>query len=310
MAGSSKKAIYGAIIANTAIAISKFVAAFFTGSASMLSEGIHSLVDTGNGALLLLGIKKSQKPADAQHPYGYGNEIYFWSFIVAVLIFALGGGIALFEGIEAVLHPHPEVNREYILWNYAVLIFAMVFEGSALIVALKEFNKNRGENSFFQALRDSKDTSTAAIVIEDTAALIGLTIALLSVFAADMTGNVYFDGLGSILIGILLVSVSLFFAVECKDLLIGEGLMPIDLKKITTILDEDPQIGVYKRPLSLYFGPNEVLVNLDVTFERGMNSSQIEIAVDRLESKIKAAIPTVNRIFIEAETVKVAAKGS
>jgi cation diffusion facilitator family transporter len=310
MAGSSKKAIYGAIIANTAIAISKFVAAFFTGSASMLSEGIHSLVDTGNGALLLLGIKKSQKPADDQHPYGYGNEIYFWSFIVAVLIFALGGGIALFEGIEAVLHPHPEVNREYIMWNYAVLIFAMLFEGSALYVALKEFNKNRGDNSFYQALRDSKDTSTAAIVIEDTAALIGLTIALLSVFAADMTGNVYFDGLGSILIGILLVSVALFFAVECKDLLIGEGLMPNDLKKITTILDEDPQVGVYKRPLSLYFGPNEVLVNLDVTFERGMNSSEIEVAVDRLESKIKEAIPTVNRIFIEAETVRVAANPS
>lgn len=310
MAGSSKKAIYGAIIANTAIAISKFVAAFFTGSASMLSEGIHSLVDTGNGALLLLGIKKSQKPADAQHPYGYGNEIYFWSFIVAVLIFALGGGIALFEGIEAVLHPHPEVNREYIVWNYAVLIFAMLFEGSALVVALKQFNATRGDNSFYQALRDSKDTSTAAIVIEDSAALIGLTIALLSVFAADMTGNVYFDGLGSILIGILLVSVSLFFAVECKDLLIGEGLMPNDLKKITVILDEDHEVGVYKRPLSLYFGPNEVLVNLDVTFKRGMTSSQIEAAVDRLESKIKKAIPTVNRIFIEAETVKTAANAS
>ncbi|MBL4648451.1 MAG: cation transporter [Aureispira sp.] len=304
MAGSSKKAIYGAIIANTAIAISKFVAAFFTGSASMLSEGIHSLVDTGNGALLLLGIKKSQKPADAQHPYGYGNEIYFWSSIVAILIFALGGGIALFEGIGAVLHPHAEVNREYIMWNYAVLIFAMIFEGSALYVALKEFNKNRGDNTFFQALRDSKDMSTAAIVIEDSAALIGLSIALLSVFAADMTGNVYFDGLGSILIGILLVGVALFFAVECKDLLIGEGLMPNDLKKITAILDEDRQVGVYKRPLSLYFGPNEVLVNLDVTFERGMTSSDIEVAVDRLESKIKAAIPTVNRIFIEAETIK------
>lgn len=310
MAGSSKKAIYGAIIANTAIAISKFVAAFFTGSASMLSEGIHSLVDTGNGALLLLGIKKSQKPADDQHPYGYGNEIYFWSFIVAVLIFALGGGIALFEGIEAVLHPHAEVNREYIMWNYAVLIFAMLFEGSALVVALKQFNATRGDNSFYQALRDSKDTSTAAIVIEDSAALIGLTIALLSVFAADMTGNVYFDGLGSILIGILLVSVSLFFAVECKDLLIGEGLMPNDLKKITVILDEDHEVGVYKRPLSLYFGPNEVLVNLDVTFKRGMTSSQIEAAVDRLESKIKLAIPNVNRIFIEAETVKTAANAS
>lgn len=308
MAGSSKKAIYGAILANTAIAISKFVAAFFTGSSSMLSEGIHSLVDTGNGALLLLGIKKSQKPADAQHPYGYGNEIYFWSFIVAVLIFALGGGIALYEGIEAVLHPHPEVNTEYIIWNYAVLIFAMIFEGSALLVALKEFNLKRTHRSFFKEIIASKDTSTAAIVIEDSAALIGLSIALLSVFAAHMTGNVYFDGIGSILIGILLVSVALFFAIECKDLLIGEGLVKADLEKITAILDEEPEIGVYKRPLSLYFGPNEVLINLDVTFKRGMTSSQIEAAVDRVELKIKTAIPIVNRIFIEAETIKTAAK--
>jgi cation diffusion facilitator family transporter len=308
MAGSSKKAIYGAIIANTAIAVSKFIAAFFTGSSSMLSEGIHSLVDTGNGALLLLGIKKSQKPADAQHPYGYGNEIYFWSFIVAVLIFALGGGIALYEGIEAVLHPHAEVNTDYIIWNYAVLIFAMFFEGFALSVALKEFNAKRTHRSFFKEIIASKDTSTAAIVIEDSAALVGLSIALLSVFAAHMTGNVYFDGIGSILIGLLLVSVALFFAVECKDLLIGEGLVNVDLDKITAILDEELEIGAYKRPLSLYFGPNEVLINLDVTFKRGMTSSQIEAAVDRMESKIKKAIPAVNRIFIEAETIKTAAK--
>lgn len=310
MAGSSKKAIYGAIIANTAIAVSKFIAAFFTGSASMLSEGIHSLVDTGNGALLLLGIKKSQKPADAQHPYGYGNEIYFWSFIVAVLIFALGGGIALFEGIEAVLHPHTEVNTDYVTWSYAVLIFAMIFEGFALSVALKEFNSNRTHRSFFKEIVASKDTSTAAVVIEDSAALIGLSIALLSVFGGHMTGNVYFDGIGSILIGILLVSVALFFAIECKDLLIGEGLVKADIEKITAILDEEPEIGVYKRPLSLYFGPNEVLINLDVTFKRGMTSSQIETAIDRVELKIKTAIPTVNRIFIEAETIKTAANAT
>ncbi|BDS11071.1 cation diffusion facilitator family transporter [Aureispira anguillae] len=308
MAGSSKKAIYGAIIANTAIAVSKFIAAFFTGSSSMLSEGIHSLVDTGNGALLLMGIKKSQKPADEQHPYGYGNEIYFWSFIVAVLIFALGGGIALYEGIEAVLHPPHEVDREHIKWNYAVLIFAMIFEGSALRVALNQFNANRGDKSFFQELVDIKDTSTAAIVIEDSAALIGLVIALLSVFLADMTGNVYFDGLGSILIGVLLISVSLFFAVECKDLLIGEGLMQSDLDKITGILDEDKNVDRYKRPLSLYFGPNEVLVNLDVNFKDELTSDDIELAIDRIESKIKAAIPAVNRIFIEAETIKTVAK--
>lgn len=304
MAGSSKKAIYGAILANTAIAISKFIAAFFTGSSSMLSEGIHSLVDTGNGALLLMGIRKSKKPADDQHPYGYGNEVYFWSFIVAVLIFALGGGIALYEGIEAVLHPPKEVDREHIMWNYVVLVLALIFEGSALRVALQEFNRNRGGKSFFQALVDSKDTSTAAIVIEDSAALIGLVIALVAVFLADMTGNVYFDGSGSILIGLLLISVSLFFAIECKDLLIGEGLVQADLDKINAILDQNENVDRYKRPLSLYFGPNEVLVNLDVNFKDDLTSDEIEATIDKIESSIKAALPTVNRIFIEAETIK------
>ncbi len=149
MAGSSKKAIYGAIIANSAIAVSKFAAAFFTGSSSMLSEGIHSLVDTGNGMLLLFGIRRSKKPADAKHPYGYGNSIYFWSFVVAIMIFALGGGIALYEGIIHLQDPQPLENAE---WNYVVLIAALVFEGFALRVALKEFNKTRGDRSFFQAL--------------------------------------------------------------------------------------------------------------------------------------------------------------
>lgn len=308
MAGSSKTAIYGAIIANTAIAISKFVAAFFTGSAAMMSEGIHSLVDTGNGALLLLGIKKSKKPADKKHPFGYGNEIYFWSFVVAVLIFALGGGIALYEGIEALLHPAEEVNREYILWNYVVLSLAIAFEGSALFVALKQFNATRREKSFVKELVVSKDTATAAIVIEDTAALIGLTIALLAVFLSDITGNVYFDGAGSVAIGLLLVSVSLFFAIECKDLLVGEGLVQEDVDSIKQILEEEENIGFYKRPLSLYFGPNEVLINLEVKFKNDLTALEIEKTIDRVERLIKEAIPAVNRIFIEAETVKEAVK--
>lgn len=310
MAGSSKTAIYGAIIANSAIAISKFIAAFFTGSASMMSEGIHSLVDTGNGALLLLGIKRSQKPADKQHPFGYGNEIYFWSFVVAVLIFALGGGIALYEGIEALLHPAKEVNREYIIWNYVVLVLAIAFEGSALYVALKQFNANRREKSFVRELVASKDTATSAIVIEDTAALLGLSIALIAVFLSDITGNVYFDGAGSVAIGVLLISVSMFFAVECKDLLVGEGLVQEDIDMIKKILEEEENIGFYKRPLSLYFGPNEVLVNLDVKFKNGLTSLEIEKTIDRVEKSIKVVIPAVNRIFIEAETVKEAFKST
>jgi len=307
MGGSSKKAIYGAIIANSAIAISKFVAAFFTGSASMLSEGIHSLVDTGNGILLLLGIRRSKRPADEKHPYGYGNEVYFWSFVVAILIFALGGGIALYEGIIHLRHPKPMEN---VVWNYVVLTLALIFEGSALRVALKQFNINRGNKSFFQGLIDSKDTSTAAIVIEDSAALIGLVIALVCVALGQLTGIVYFDGLGSILIGLLLIAVSLFFAIECKDLLVGEGLIEEDLDKVKEILANEKNITAFKRPLSLYFGPQEVLLNLDVNFADHLTSNEIELTIDRMEANIKAILPKVNRIFIEAETIKSSKKTS
>lgn len=301
MAGSSNIAIYGAIAANSAIAVCKFIAAFFTGSSAMLSEGIHSLVDTGNGILLLFGIHQSQKPPDRNHPFGYGNEIFFWSFIVAILIFALGGGIAIYEGIRHIFHPRALEN---VHWNYVVLILAMVFEGSALKVALKQFKASRGTKPFFRALRESKDSATIAVVVEDTAALVGLLIALLSVFMGQITGWVYFDGLGSILIGVLLVGVSFFFAIECKALLVGEGLDSANLEKIDQILTNEPRIVDHRRPLSLYFGPNEVLVNLDVQFVDDLTSDQIEETIDRIEARIKTAVARVNRIYIEADTLR------
>jgi len=301
MAGSSKIAIYGAIAANSAIAVSKFVAAFFTGSSAMLSEGIHSLVDTGNGILLLFGIHRSQRLPDQKHPFGYGNEIFFWSFVVAILIFALGGGIAIYEGIQHLIHPR---QLESVHWNYVVLILAMMFEGAALKVALKQFKAGRGTKPFFRALIESKDSATIAVVVEDTAALLGLLIALLSVFLGQVTGWVYFDGLGSVLIGVLLVGVSYFFAVECKALLVGEGLDRENLDKIDRILEAEPRVLRHKRPLSLYFGPNEVLVNLDVHFEDGLTSDQIEETIDRIEAGIKTALPSVNRIYVEAETIR------
>jgi cation diffusion facilitator family transporter len=301
MAGSSKRAIYGAIIANTAIAISKFVAAFFTGSSAMFSEGIHSLVDTGNGFLLLVGIRRSKKPPDDTHPFGYGKELFFWSFVVALLIFALGGGFAIREGIKHLQHPRALSN---VGWNYLVLILAMIFEGAALRVALQEFNASRGTKPFFRALRDSKDTATVAVVIEDSAALLGLIIAFLAVMLGQLTGWIYFDGLGSLLIGVLLVSVALFFAIECKALLIGEGLLPENIEKITMILEDEKHVVRFLRPLSLYFGSRQVLVNLDVKFAEGLTSNQIEATIDRIESKIKAALPFVNRIYIEAETLR------
>jgi len=301
MAGSSNKAIWSAIIANSAIAVSKFVAAFFTGSSSMMSEGIHSLVDTGNGILLLFGIRSSKKPADHKHPFGYGQEAYFWSFVVAILIFALGGGIALYEGIVHLIHPKELKNLK---WSYVVLGLAILFEGYALSVALKQFNKTRGNKSFYRARVDSKDTTTAAVVIEDTAALLGLAIALICLGLNQLTGIVYFDGLGSVLIGLLLISVSLFFAIECKGLLIGEGLLPENIVKIEKILKEEPNVNSNARPLSLYFGPQEILLNLDVNFKDTLSLTEIEDTIDRIESNIRKILPGVNKIFIEAESIK------
>ena len=301
MAASSNRAIYGAIAANSAIAVCKFIAAFFTGSSAMFSEGIHSLVDTGNGFLLLVGIKKSRQPADDAHPFGYGKEVFFWSFIVALLIFALGGGIALHEGIKHLLHPRPLEN---VGWNYLVLILAMLFESAALRVALQEFNANRDSEPFFKALKDSRDSTTVAVVIEDSAALVGLVIAFFSVLLGQLTGWPYFDGLGSVMIGVLLITVSLFFAIECKALLIGEGLLPPDIEKITTVLQEEERVLNFRRPLSLYFGPNQVLVNLDVNFKDSLKSDDIEETIEALESKIKGALPIVTRIYIEAKTLR------
>jgi divalent metal cation (Fe/Co/Zn/Cd) transporter len=185
-----------------------------------------------------------------------------------------------------------------------VLILAMVFEGAALRVALKEFEKTRRNLPFFKALKASKDSTTIAVVVEDSAALIGLIIALLSVLLGQLTGWVYFDGIGSVLIGVLLVSVAYFFAVECKALLIGEGLDVDNIEIIQAILEAEPNIATHNRPLTLYFGPNEVLVNLDVHFINGLSSDQIEETIDRMEAQIKTAVPKVNRIYIEAETIR------
>jgi cation diffusion facilitator family transporter len=266
----------------------------------MLSEGIHSLVDTGNGVLLLFGINRSKRKADDEHPFGYGNEIYFWSFVVAILIFALGGGIALYEGIEHLFHPAEVKN---VFWNYVILLLSMVFEAFALRVALIQFNESRGDKPFLKALRDTKDTATAAVVIEDTAALLGLAFAFVALLLGQITGIPYFDGLGSVMIGLLLISVSMFFAIECQGLLVGEGLLEEDVVKIKDILDKHKNIVAYKRPLSLYFGPNEVLVNLDVEFANNMDATAIEALIDDVEGSIKKALPKVNRIYIEAESL-------
>ncbi len=254
MAGESKLAIYGAIAANTLIAISKFVASFFTGSSAMLAEGIHSLIDTGNGLLLLLGLKKSNKPADHAHPFGYGKEIYFWSFVVSILIFSLGGGFAIYEGIHAL--EDPKVIEDP-TWNYWVLIAAIIFEGTSLIIAIKTFKKSNPTGRLIPNIIKSKDPANFAVIIEDTAAVTGLLIALIGIFLSQQLENPYLDGVSSLLIGVLLLVVATFLAHETKGLLLGESARPEVIAGIEKILSNNPEVKKWNFPKTMHFGPGK-----------------------------------------------------
>lgn len=298
MAGSSKGPIYAAIAANIAIAISKFVAAFFSGSSAMLSEGIHSFVDSGNGLLLLHGIKQSKKAPDAEHPLGHGKELYFWTLVVAVLVFAIGGGMSFYEGIGHLQHPEPMGDPTL---SYIVLALAIVFEGAALIFAFKSFNKTRGRKSFWQAVHTSKDPTGFAIIFEDAAAIIGLVVALGGVYFSSTTGNPIYDGMASIIIGVILTIIAILLAYESKALLIGESASPENRAKITEIVKADKGVIRVYPPVTLHFGPDDVLLALDVEFEDELSANDIEDTVKRIETKLRAEIPILRRIFIEAK---------
>ncbi|HEV7349308.1 cation diffusion facilitator family transporter [Telluribacter sp.] len=297
---NSKTAIYAAIGANTAIAISKFIAAGFTGSSAMLSEGIHSVVDTGNGLLLLHGIRQSKKSADEKHPFGHGKELYFWSLIVAILIFSIGGGMSFYEGIIHIKNPKPLTDPT---WNYVVLAMAAVFESIALYLALKQFNATRSNQDFWKAIRASKDPSNFAVIFEDTAALLGLIVAALGVFLGHQFNNPYIDGAASLIIGLILSAIAIFLAYESKGLLIGEGADPAVLESLVVLINEEPTILNAKHPLTMHFGPNEVFLALDVNFLPELTAVEVEQAVEKLERKIKQAHPDIKRIFIEARAI-------
>lgn len=300
MSGSAKKTIYAAMAANFAIAIIKFIAASITGSSAMLSEGIHSVVDTGNELLLLLGLRLSKKPADDSHPFGYGQELYFWTLIVALFIFAIGGGMSIYEGIEHVRHPEPLKDPR---WSYIVLGLAVIFEGYSWNVALQAFLANKGEGSFWKAIRASKDPTIFTILFEDTAALIGLFVAFLGVLSGHLLGNVYLDGVASIVIGIILCGVAILLATESKDLLIGEGAKPETVANIRKITREDPAVEKVIKVLTLHFGPEEVLLNLEIKFVDELETAELAIAVERLESSIRAQHTEIQNIFIEAKSI-------
>ena len=300
MAGtsSSKIAIYGAIGANVAIAISKFVAAFFTGSSAMLSEGIHSLVDSGNGLLILYGVKQSEKPADARHPFGRSKELYFWSLIVAILVFSVGGGMSFYEGVEHLKHPAPITDPT---WNYVVLGLSMLFEGISFFLAFREFNKTRGDAGFWATLGSSKDPSVFAILMEDLAALVGLIIAMAGVFFGHLLNNPLFDGAASICIGVLLVSVAIFLIYKTKGLLVGEGVDDETLDSLEALAHAQKGIEEVRRPLTMYMGPHDVVLALDVEFHDHLSANEVEEAVDRLQDAIRAKHPEFKRIFVEAK---------
>lgn len=313
MSHDSKGAIFAAMGANFGIAVSKAGASVITGSSAMMSEAVHSLVDTGNQGLLLLGLSRAKKPADAKHPFGYGGEVYFWAFLVAIFIFALGGGIALYEGIQKIIHPH-ELATDPITWlgvtfppvwiNYAVLIIGILLEGGSFFVAFKAFAKIQGQRTLITAVRESKDPTLFTVLFEDSAAMAGLIIALIGVFLADYTGNPIFDGLASCVIGVILGSTALFLAIECKGLLIGEAANQDDMNKLRRIAGRHPSITTINEAKSLHVGPTDILLCLSVDFVDSITAGDVEKTVSALEVEIRSEIKNIRHVYIEAQNRK------
>lgn len=297
MAAESKKVIYAALAGNALIAITKFVAAFISGSSAMASEGVHSVVDTGNQVLLLYGLRRSQRPPDKYFPFGYGKEIYFWSFAVAILIFAVGAGISLYEGVHNLLNPEPIENFTI---NYIVLGFAMIFEGSAWLIGWKEFRKTAKTN-YFRAVHRGKDPSLFVVLFEDSAALTGLVIALIGNLCSQLTGILYFDGAASIAIGLILGGTAIWLAYETKGLLIGESANPEVIDGVGSIAISYPSVKNVNEVLTLHMGPEFILVNLSVDFKDDSSGESLKSTIAKMDKKIKAQFPRVKRVFIEAE---------
>ncbi len=298
-AHGSKKVIYAAFIGNGLIAISKFVAASITGSSAMLSEGIHSVVDCGNQLLLLFGIRMAGKKPDKKHPFGYGMELYFWTFVVAILIFALGAGFSIYEGVEKFQHPE-EIRSPTI--SYVVLLLSMVFEAVAWHIAYKEFQKSRGDQGFIAAIRNSKDPTVFTVLFEDTAAMLGLIVAFLGIAGSQIYGIPELDGLASIGIGIILAFVAVVLAIESKGLLIGEAADPAIVDGIELMVHEDARILRINEILTMHLAPQQILVNASLDFVDGLPAENVEAAISEFERAIKDAYPEVSRVFIEAQS--------
>ncbi|MDX6806707.1 cation diffusion facilitator family transporter [Terrihabitans rhizophilus] len=294
----SKKVIYAALAGNLLIAVTKFVAAFFTGSSAMISEGVHSLVDTGNEGLLLYGLHRASRPADAGHPLGHGRELYFWTFIVALLVFALGAGVSIYEGVKHIMEPEPVTNP---LINYVVLGLSILFEGYSWTVAFREFRSQKGRLGYVEAVRRSKDPTTFTVLLEDSAALAGLAIAFLGIWLGHTFGIPELDGVASVGIGLVLAATAVVLARETKGLLIGESASPEVQAGILRIAQADPAVRSANGIITVHLGPDQIIAHLSAEFEDHTTAPQIEACVTRLENAVREAYPRVTALFVKPQ---------
>lgn len=297
-ASGSKKVIFAALAGNFLIALTKFMAFVLTGSSAMLSEGVHSVVDTGNQILLLYGLRRAGLPADERFPFGRGKEVYFWSFVVAIMIFGVGAGVSIYEGVDHLLHP-AAIQNPYL--NYIVLALAMLFEGAAWYFALTEFTRAKGKWGYVQAVQRGKDPTMFVVLFEDSAAMLGIIVAFLGILLSQITANPLFDGIASIIIGLILGGTAAWLAYETKGLLIGESANREVVQGIREIVGTHDFIRHVNEILTMHMGPDFILLNLSVDFKDTVSAGELEMAIAGLDQAIKQKYPRIKRIFVEAE---------
>jgi len=295
---NNKKSIYSALAANLLIALTKFIAGSFTNSSSMISEGIHSTVDTANQLLILYGLRRSKKAPDKSHPFGYGKELYFWSFVVSILIFGLGGALSIYQGIAHM--QQPELMGDP-FWNYIVLILSLIFEGTSFIIALKAFNKTRNGLGWWDTIIKSKDPSSFLVVFEDGAAVAGLIIVMILMALSHSLKIPELDGLASIIVGLLLVFVSFILARESRSLLMGEGIASETRNKIAALVEQDICVLKTKNILSTYQSPEDVILMLIIDFKDDLDTEDITMAISRIRTSIKNEFKFIHYVIIQPE---------
>lgn len=303
--GESKVSIIAAIVGNILIGVVKFIAAAISGSSAMVSEGIHSIVDSGNGLLILHGIKRSDKKPDREHPFGYGKELYFWTLVVSVLIFAVGGGVSVMKGVTAIMDVNAGATLGDPTLSYIVLAIATIIEGVSLTIAVRQFKAARGDLKPLAYIRECKDPSLYTVVLEDSAAEAGLLVAFFGILIGHLTGNHYLDGVASIIIGLLLMGVSIVLLVESKGLLIGEGMRGEELDEVDRIVESDPNVENCGRVVTMYIGPYNLLMTVEVAFKDGMTNEDILCSIHCIEQKLVERFPQTTRIFIESQSLPI-----